>query len=317
MKMKKHLIIILLLISSAFAQNVIVALHPSGKQFETLVTSLKENLGNEIQVKSIEIQKNDTWHDLKDQISAHNPSAFLLLDNRSIVIYEQYLSDRDTTQNPIPAVATMALQLEKVTEGISLLGISYEIPVVTSIVHLRPIVKNPISKVGVIYRSSMEDFIAINKEYCNTESIELISYKIDADDSEHAINDIKKGLKQLFKENLDALWIVNDNILINGKSLIKSWIPNLKKMKIPVIVGVESLIDTKLKIGNFAVLPDNIALGSQAAELFFELMDNNWVVDERRIDQPISVIKTLNRTLAGKGGFLNEDGLSSIDKEIE
>ncbi len=316
-KMNKILILVLSsLLLQVYAQVKIIAIFPKGDAVRDVLVNVKEAVGEDIDVVEIEVEKDEQWENISQKALSAKPKAFLLLDNVSIRIYKEYFKEV-VEGDPIPAVSLMAIQIERETSGLPILGISYEVPIVTSVVNLRIVSKKSISKVGVIYRDSWEPFIERNKEFCKSENVELVGYSID-DDTDGVLGQIKKGIKKLIKKKkVDAIIVLNDNFLLNKKSLTKAWMPKMKKLKIPVIVGVETLVNTNFKMGDFAVIPDNVGLGGQAGNLLFELMDNDWMLDEGRVDPSLSVMKILNRTLAEKKGFLNEEGLPYVDKEVE
>ena len=128
---------------------------------------------------------------------------------------------------------------------------------------------------------------------------------------------IKTGLATLLKKGIDALWVVNDNGLLNQNSLIKGWIPSIKKANIPVIVGVKRLISTKFNFGSFAIVPDHNALGAQGANLIAEIMASHWLIGDRKIEQPLSVEKMVNLDIFAKKGIkVRRDELNRLDKII-
>lgn len=310
-------IVVALLSIAVFAKDAILVLHPPGNDFIQTLESIKQGVGSELWVANKTININDEWSSVKDYLAKVSPKALVLMDNQAVAMYRQHVEEcKRNGKTPIPAVALMALQLSKVSGELKINGISYEIPVVTSVVNLRAISSKPIRSVGVIYRKSWESFIKQNTEYCKTEQIELIGHPI-SDGETNMPSAIANGLYQLLNsKKVDALWILSDNILLNNQTLVKGWIPAVGKSTVPVIVGVETLVQTKFGLGSFAVLPDHSGLGSQAVNMIYEMMDNSWKIDRATIDQPLSVVKTVNSTLARKKGFLNESGLRNVDREV-
>jgi hypothetical protein len=63
---------------------------------------------------------------------------------------------------------------------------------------------------------------------------------------------------------------------------------------VPVIVGVEVLVKPELDFGTFAVIPDAMGTGVQAANLIFELMDEGWEIDGVKVYPTLSVYSVLN-----------------------
>ena len=47
-----------------------------------------------------------------------------------------------------------------------------------------------------------------------------------------------------------------------------------------MVVNIETLVHPKARLGTFGVVPDHKALGIQAANKIFELLDEDWEVDE-------------------------------------
>lgn len=317
-KSRWALLCLALALQYGFAADVVVALHPMGKDFVEALQGVKENLGDEISVQSIAMGKGDEWAQIKPSLQKMTPRLLVLMDNQAVKIYKQYRDEMTKNGKPVlPAVALMALQLDKVSEGMNIAGVSYEIPVVTSVVNLRAVSSKPIKTVGVIYRKGWEAFVTMNAEFCKTEKIALLGYSVPEDASDfNAL--IEKGVYNLVNDKkVDAIWILNDNKLLNNQTIVKAWIPSIGKTSVPVIVGVETLVQTKFNLGSFAVLPDHTGLGGQVANMIFEIRDNDWKIESRQIDQPLSVIKMLNSTLARKKGFLKDDGIKTVDLEVK
>ncbi len=196
-------------------------------------------------------------------------------------------------------------------------GIFYEVPIVTSIVNLRNIMPRVrLEKIGVIHRSFSEQLVRINQDYCRKEHTELVPYLIsDKGDIE---SELKKGLDILEKkENIDALWVLNDSILVNAQLLRSAWIPFARKFKKPVIAGIEVLVGPKLNFGTFGVVPDHLELGAQAAQMIYDIMDNDWQVGKKGVEQPRSVYKILNLEQAENLFRVGKEQLNFVDKLLK
>ena len=106
---------------------------------------------------------------------------------------------------------------------------------------------------------------------------------------------VKKGLRRLIKkEKVNALWIPNDIILCNVDLLKNSWVPMVSKYKVTVLVGVAALVNPKLNFGTFAVLPDNVALGAQTADLLFDIKEMQWEIRKNHVYHPVEVYQIVN-----------------------
>jgi hypothetical protein len=248
-------------------------------------------------------------------VKKETPKAVVLMDNNSLRLWKEYQQQSgDTT---IPTLSLMGIMLEKAVSGLSnATGISYEVPAVTVFVNLRSILKQPLKNVGVVHRASMDDFIKKQSSFCEPENIILKTYRVD--DKVDAAEGLRKGLDELLgKEGVDGLWVLNDNFFLNAKLLKEVWLPAAAKHKKPIVVGVESLVQSNLNFGAFAVLPDHYALGSQAANVLIELQENNWSASGRAVDQPLSVLKYLNTKISKKTLSIDEEKLKEIDRQVE
>lgn len=311
-------ILLCLVATSVFAEatsKVILVLRPNGVSFEEAEKGMKETLGPSFVFKDCLVSKESTIEEVAKSWKEATPKAIVAMDNKAVALFREArakLGDSAT-----PGIALMGVRIDASLRGVAnTVGINYEIPAVTILINLRSVLPTPIKKTGVVYRASMEDLFVRNAEFCKQENLELVGAKV-ADDA-----DPKEGLDKALREmtdrkDVDALWVINDNFFLNAKLIKEVWLPVLSGWKHPVIVGVESLVMPKLKFGTFAVLPDNYALGAQAAGLVQEVEDAGWKVDDAKVDQPLSVIKTLNLPGMKSCCGIQESKLGEVDKVLE
>ena len=101
---------------------------------------------------------------------------------------------------------------------------------------------------------------------------------------------------------------------MSAATLKNAWLPKVKSLKVPLIVGAENLVNPAWGFGLFAVVPDHVALGAQAAGKVYEVQDNGWqVLQNGQCDPPLSVFKIINLPLAKSFGIKDEN-LTSVDK---
>jgi ABC-type uncharacterized transport system substrate-binding protein len=143
------------------------------------------------------------------------------------------------------------------------------------------------------------------------EKISIKGIEIDEDTSKHQ-TEVADALQTLLKkEKVEALWIANDNVLLKPDLLGNVWLPALKKNKVPLIVGVEALVNPKLNFGTFAVIPDPVAIGEQAAEIIFDLKADDWEHSGNEISPAISMYSVLNYKSAIE--FANKQNLKTYE----
>ena len=301
---------------SAYAEDSLLIIRAHGKDYEQTVTGLKDEIGEDIPMAELVIGKRTTKGDIARKMRYISPRIVVLMDNTAISLYRKYQLEQPVSATVIPSVSLMASFTDLAVKGMkNATGIAYEVPVVTSIVNLRAILNRPLDKVGIVCREFLRDFVSRNAAYCEQEAVELVSYLIP--DRGRMTSNIGKGLKFLEKEQVDAIWIPNDSGIINMELLQSVWIPFARKYKKPVIVGIEILASPGLDFGTFAVIPDNISLGIQAAEVILDAMENNWQVDAGETVSPRSVYKIINFRQAKRLFNIREEKLQDVDKILK
>lgn len=296
------------------ANEHILLISSEGDSFKQTVKALKDDLADDINFIEKFINSDSSSEKISRLIRDTNPKLLVLLGNKPLQAYAQYQKNQTGTNFP-PGIALSALYIDRQLKYLkNINGIRYEIPAVTSLVHLRSIVKRPITKVGVIYREWMSDFIKQNQAYCQQEAIELFAVKIP---DKTSIRQLNYQLKHLLNSDIDALWVVNDNGLLRPRYIQNTWIPLLKRFNKPVLVGISSLTESSLNFGTFSVEVDHYALGIQAAEMISDIMDNSWRISQHKIEQPLSIKTLLNIKLSEKKNILlNSQKFDEIDQLI-
>jgi putative ABC transport system substrate-binding protein len=127
------------------------------------------------------------------------------------------------------------------------------------------------------------------------------------------------ALRRLMEQSrVDALWMLNDNGLIrDGLFLADTWRLALRDVSLPLLVGVPNLVDPSDPFGTLAVVPDHEALGLQAANLIFDLAENDWNLEGRGIDLPLSVKTIVDMKQARDRFGLKKDASRHIDHPLE
>jgi len=113
-----------------------------------------------------------------------------------------------------------------------------------------------------------------------------------------------------------VLWVLNDNRLLRDSAFLnEAWRPGIESLGVPVIVGAEPLMKS-VPIGTFAVLPDHLALGTQAANLILDLSDTGWPAAQHPVELPLSTTNALNVARARDRFGLREGALDRIDQIV-
>jgi ABC-type uncharacterized transport system substrate-binding protein len=286
-----------------------------GKNFEEVVSGLSEELSEELVLHELIVNKNTSESEIAQKMREVSPKLVVLMDNISVFLYTNYQKSLPDTTNATPSVAVMASFMDIAIKGLkNATGIFYEVPLVTSVVNLRAILATgTFAKIGVVHRNFMLPAINFNRKYCAKENIDLITYLLA--DQDATVTKLNDALSQLDKK-VDALWVPNDNKLINAQMLKSIWIPFAKEFRKPIITGVEILVEPKFQFGTFAVIPDPVQLGIQAAEIVFDAMDNDWEVEAGEVQPPRSVYKIINLEQAERLFSVNKEKLQNMVDKI-
>ena len=319
MKIKLALLVFLILPFSEVAfssEGTIYVFRPADTAFKEIASSIEDDISEEIDVVTIEVDKNFNPSSFKKRIETVKPNAIVLLGNSTLNHYIQYQKENPNTNFP-PAIATAALFVDKLIPKLkNTSAIRYEIPAVTSIVNMRNVLKKPVKKVGILYREGLRSVIDEYEVYCKEEGIELVRAEL-PNVNKKVEKKISKSLKTLLKSDVDAFLVLNDNALLTSAGFSKGWKPTIGSKNIPIIVGIDALSKPQLNFGSFSFVPDNSGLGMQAASLIWDLLDNDWEFDADKIQEPLSVKKTINRIVLDKKKIpYSKDRLGSFDKVI-
>ncbi|MEO0443581.1 MAG: hypothetical protein AAFZ92_07550, partial [Pseudomonadota bacterium] len=276
------------------AADTVLLIKSEGTVFREVVEGIRDEIDSELTIVDAVVDDQSEPAAIKTLLLQHRPQAVVLIGNKAANQYA-VLQAQDKTLVYPPSIITAALFVDALLPSMQqTVGIRYEIPAISTILAMRPVLKKPINKVGVIYRQWMQPIIKENKQFLTNEQVELVEYQVGNKPKNTNIA-VKKGIRYLLKNQVDAVWVINDNLLLNPNTISRAWKPRLQKARIPVLVGVESLIATKLQFGNLATVPDLYSLGTQTGAMVFDLMDNDWQVTAGQVEQPISIKKSINR----------------------
>jgi hypothetical protein len=294
----------------------VLVLGPQIAAANQVVSGLVDELADPYQIVERKVTAETPVEALAQIIRDVGPRVLVLLDNPTVRLYRVFQATQPPGTRFPPAIVLMAAFLDQASAGLqNTTGISYEVPAVTGFVNLRSLLGRPLRKVGVLYRHGFEGLVARQGELAASEGFMLAGRALDEGDRLKAV---KRGLRRLLDyDHVDAIWVLNDNALVDPALLARAWLPVLRHGHVPVLVGVSSLVSAKLEFGTFAVLPDHRALGAQAARLIDDLAEANWVVGERRALPPIAVEKVLDIDLARSLGPIREEKLREVDRLIE
>jgi outer membrane receptor for ferrienterochelin and colicin/ABC-type uncharacterized transport system substrate-binding protein len=271
---------------------VIMVVHSRGEVFEETISGMKKELSGGFKIEELSLNERSDVSWMAREIFSTDPKLIVLMDNKTIELYRNYQSDYP--HNIIPAIACLGIDLADEIQTLKNAEcIAYEIPIYNAISEAKNLFSKPVKKVGIISRRFMVKKIDASRALCRNDSIELELYILpDIDD---CTNEIIRGIKKLcVDENIDMLWIPNDNIILDAKYLKHAWMPLIQKFKIPVIASNTMLVNPALDFGTIAIVPDLFGLGVQLAQKILIISKDDWELSNQTVDFPFSIRRYIN-----------------------
>lgn len=292
---------------------VLVFLPPSTHTREAW-QSLRDELQESFDVVTRPVTEDSTDADLAREIAAVRPRCIVLMGNRPMNLYLAY---QRRVPGPFPpAVVVMASFFEEQRPLFgNTTGIAYEIPAITTIVNLRSFIHRPVQRVGVLYRPLFAQYVKKQRDLAAVEHVQLVPVEVSSDPGPYEIRRALDGLVR--RDRVDAIWVLNDNALLDPRLIAKGWLNVLHKRPVAVVVGVGSLVDPRLNFGSFAMLPDHAALGVQTANMVFNLADEDWNAERTPVELPVSVQSVVDLPWTRQHFQFREEAIERIDRVVQ
>lgn len=297
------------------AARTIVVFMPETPQTRDVWKGLTDELAAEYQLVAIRIEDASDKALISRAIQQYRPAALVLMNNPTVTAYRDYQRSTPGLSFP-PAVVVMTSFLEgQSSQLVSATGITYEVPLITVMTNLRRLITLRNERVGVIVRQPLRTFVSTQIALANREKVVVTQEVVGASPN---ASEIKRALRRL-KRDADVLWILNDDRLLTPKLISDGWLPGLDERPwIPTIVGAGSLVSPQRSFGTFAVLPDHVALGAQAATLLLDIAEREWSLPvETPVQLPLSTTTTMDLGQVKERFVMQKDALEQVDRILE
>jgi hypothetical protein len=295
--------------------RTILVCMPETPQTKEVWKGLNDELSNDYRLVAIRIERGTGSALIAEGIKRYKPVGIVLMNNPTVAAYRDYQQNTPKLEFP-PAVVVMTSFLEgQSSQLISATGISYEVPLITVMTNLRRLVALKSERVGVVVRAPLRSFVVKQVELAQREQVVVFQEQVSADPNP---SEIKRALRRL-KQQADVLWVLNDDRLLTPKLISEGWLPELDERPwVPTIVGAGSLVSPVRSFGTFAVLPDHVALGGQAASMLLDIADQGWVLQAGgAIQLPLSTTTTMDLVQVKERFVLQKDALQQVDRILE
>ena len=287
---------------------------PGSEAYRLVRQTVVSELEPDFDIQTHVVERGTTPEAFRRALDGSGAKAVLLMNNPTVKLYRAYQSAVRGKVPPVPAILAMCSFLEELDAQLeNATGVAFEVPGVSAFVPLRALIKAPVRRVGVVHRPLFASFVKRQSELARKEKIEIVAREVSA---EPTAREVRKALLSL--ESVDALWVLNDNgLLQEGDFFASSWREAVARLGVPVVVGVETLVQKDARFGNFAVLPDLEALGVQTANLILDVADNDWAANDIPIELPVSTRRIANLQILEARFGLREGARRQVDKLVE
>jgi ABC-type uncharacterized transport system substrate-binding protein len=293
----------------------ILVFMPETSQTKEVLSGLSDELASDFRLVAVRLESSEAKSVIEEGIRRHRPAALVLMNNPTVTAYRDYQRSTHKGHHP-PAVVVMTSFLDGQTTSMqSWTGISYEVPLITAVTNLRRVIASPTERVGVVVRPSLKRFIERQVVLARREQITVVSEDVSAEPN---ASELKRAIRRL-KARANVIWVLNDDRLLSPRLIAEGWLPELNERPwVPTIVGAASLVSPTQSFGTFAVLPDHLALGTQAGNMVFDIADENWqLVAQPVVQLPLSTTTAIDLNQAKERFTLREEALQRIDKILQ
>jgi hypothetical protein len=294
---------------------ILVAM-PDGGAFRKLRGALLKEIKRDFDVVTLVVDAKTQPDAFSERVGRVAPACAVLMDAAAVSLYRAYQKSRPPSDPPAPVVVMMSAYDEVGAGLANASGVASDIPAVTSLVTLRSVIERPVTRVGVLHRPAFRGFVERQKALAASEEITMIPVEVPAAPSPA---DVRAALQNLRRGGVDALWIMNDQELLEAHDLAAQvWRPEVTAMGVPVVVGTPTLVGAGSdRFGTLAVIPDLEALGVQAANLIYDIAEDDWRADEHPVELPISTETVVNIGQVRQHFGLRAGALQRIDRAVE
>jgi hypothetical protein len=301
--------------TGAKGARTILVFMPDTAQTRQVWSGLRDELGDDYQLIAVRLEAASDSPIIEEALRLYQPSGLVLMNNPTVNAYRHFQRKHPGIKFP-PAIIVMTSFLETSVKDIrGATGISYEIPLITAMTNLRRLLALKQERVGVISRAPLRGFIQRQVELCAREKVAVIQEEVSQSPN---ASELKRAIRRL-KQRADVIWILNDDKLLTRNLISEAWVVGLDERPwLPTIVGAASLVSARSNLGTFAVLPDHVALGAQAASMLLDLAENDWqMTEEDSIQLPLSTTTTIDLVQTRERFALQKDALQRVDRILE
>lgn len=241
-------------IAFATQQVSILIAQPPIKQHKAVLEELKGFFSQTDVYKADYVPIADVNYSHAEKILARIPrtSLIIAIGDTALQLVNLYEAQNSVGNWPIICAAALGARKAVTTRKAPTQCIDYQVPIVSSVYILTPTLQDPLRTIGVIHGEAWAPQAELQKKLLKQEGIELKTVYANKGTIQGA-RKLKSKINTLGKSTVDLIWVPNNGQLLSSNNIAQAWIPMLEQHKLPVVVGIEQLLSTKLNFGVFAM----------------------------------------------------------------
>ncbi|NRA40040.1 MAG: hypothetical protein HRU15_17990 [Planctomycetes bacterium] len=272
------------------ATHKVLLLRSDVVQFKEVAESIAVGLDTELELIEYILGPQEGYQDIAARIDAVNPQIIIALDNKILNHVEQYQKNKQELSAPV--IGAMALDVSgRYAHMKNFCAIRFEVPGYVVVKGYMEMAEIELNEVLVIYRSSVSaQRIEQARRQLARENIHLRAIDIDTiAKSERRLKQyLQRDLPRLVKdEKVDAVWVMEDNGLIN-RTTLGLWLELARTQRKPFLSGLDVFASNDMDFCTYVASPRRSELGGQISNIAASIVLDGLKVQKIGIEDNIS-----------------------------
>lgn len=290
-----YLVILILFLSSITFAKTVLVLRPDGSEYSKAEHGLRSELSS-YEYHTLISSSTSEQKQLRKKIDSIAPDFIVVMENHNLNrLIDLSLNGMDFSQHPVFSILSLNLK-STIKNQSHFYGIEVEVPAYTLITQFRKVSHSTVSKIGVFHQKELSFRIQEAKKTLKQEEINLVSYCLDCKtpiSNRLLLQMLKNEYREMiFEDEIDAIWMIEDNLSLNQTTLEHFWTRIVKNSSIPILTPFTSYTNPTINLGHFSAQAKYYELGTQVG-LQIEMYADEGKLDTQT-EPPISVNTSIN-----------------------
>ena len=313
--MRNALTVLILLLANIGLGADVLVIRPDADEFQKLSAMIGRNLNSEYALDTSMITKTMSYEDFEQALAKSGAKVVVSMDNQAIRHLKHYFEKNPASK--IRGIATMGVNLKDlIPKNKYIAGVAYEVAGYLAIKGFNSATQSKARTIMGFYRSSISRIFAEEaRTQLSREKITLTLVDLEGKSDDDTSDAIKQEIK---KSGVDAVWLINDNKIINSRTISTLWLDAARKQKVPVICGIQKLAK-ELGICVYSETPTLQGTAEKITGIIFGYIADGNDADFYGVEYIQETEKTTNKYLLetlGLGSAKQPDGVDVYSGDI-